>query len=113
MGKAERLHFSVSVVSYDKEMLSTYIHEYLRSRSFSNLDQRLLISYLLTFSKDFASETTGQFQLSFIMQPSGKERKKFYIFDPGHMPKMAAMSVYGKKIKKRIIFSRTTDCLEI
>ena len=31
---------------------------------------------------------------------SGKGKQKVYIFDPGHISKMATMAVYGKDLNK-------------
>ena len=53
-----------------------------------------------TFSKGFSFEPIQQSSFKFHMQPPGKRGKKCYIFGPGHMIKMAAMPIYGKKLKK-------------
>ena len=53
-----------------------------------------------TFSKDFSSETTGPISIKFHMQPLDRGGKKVCVFRLGHMTKMAAMPIYGKKLKK-------------
>ena len=50
-----------------------------------------------TFSKDFSSETTGPISIKFHMQPLDRGGKNVYIFRLGHMTKMAAMPIYGKR----------------
>ena len=52
------------------------------------------------FSKDFSSENTSPISIKFHMQPLDGGGKKVYIFRPGHMTKMAATPIYGKKLKK-------------
>ena len=47
-----------------------------------------------------SSETTGPISFKFHRQTSSKGGKKVYIFGSGHMIKMAAMSIYGKNLKK-------------
>ena len=59
-----------------------------------------------TFSKDFSSETTGPISIKFHMQPLDRGGKKVYIFRPGHMTKMAAMPIYGKKLKNLLLQNR-------
>ena len=52
---------------------------------------------LSTILKDFSSEKTGPISIKFHMQPLGKGGKKIYIFRLGHITKMAALPIYGKK----------------
>ena len=42
----------------------------------------------------------GQFHLNFICSLLAKGKNRKSIFGPGHMTKMAAVSVYGKNVKK-------------
>ena len=67
------------------------------------------ISCLSTFSKGLSSETTRPISFKFHVQPSNKGGKKVYIFCPGHLTKIATMSIYGKNLKKT--FS-SPDCRE-
>ena len=53
---------------------------------------------LSTFSNNFSSDTTRPISDKFHMQLPGKGGKKVYIFGPGHMIKMAALPIYGKKL---------------
>ena len=52
------------------------------------------------FSNIFSSETTGPIEAKFHMEPSWDERTKVCSNGPGHMTKMAAISIYGKNLKK-------------
>ena len=58
--------------------------------------KRILILHLSTFSKDFSSETTRTISFKFHMQPPCKGGKKVYIFGPGHLTKMAVITIYDK-----------------
>ena len=49
--------------------------------------------------------------LKFYMQPSSKGRKKFYLFNPGHMTKMAAIPIYVLAFKNRL--PRTTGSIAL
>ena len=98
--------FFVAVVLCDMEMyLYSASYEFKRSGTFSDLGQRSLVCCMSTFSKVFFSETTwssqkllGQFQLNLIY--SLQEERKLYIFGPGHMTKIATMSIYVENLKK-------------
>ena len=57
-------------------------------------------------SKIFFSETAGSIKTKFYVEPLKVGGTKVRSLDPGHMTKMAAMSIYGKNSKK-IFFSRT------
>ena len=46
------------------------------------------------------------------MKAYGRIGNKVYISKAGHMTKMAAMLVYGKKLKNRLVLDRLTDELE-
>ena len=55
MEKVEKVTFSAAMVLYDMKMLSnSTTKKFYRSRSFGDLGQRLLVSCLYTFSKDFS-----------------------------------------------------------
>ena len=53
-----------------------------------------------TFSNIFSSETTGPIEAKFHMEPPLDGETKVCSSDPGHMTKMAAMCIHGKKLKK-------------
>ena len=53
-----------------------------------------------TFSNIFSSETAWPIKAKFYDEPPWKEGTKVCINGPGHMTKMAAMPIYGKKLKK-------------
>ena len=55
-----------------------------------------------TSSKD-SFETSKSVLFKFHMQFLGKGGKKFYIFGPGHMTKMAAMFIYSKNLKNILL----------
>ena len=57
--------------------------------------------YLLsTFSNIFSSETTRPIEAKPYVEPLWDGGTKVCSNDPGHMPKMAAILTYGKKLKK-------------
>ena len=67
--------------------------------SCDDLGQRSIVSCLSIFSEDFSSEITGPISFKFHSQPPGKGVKNVYIFDPGHMTKMAAKPIlYGENL---------------
>ena len=53
-----------------------------------------------TFSNIFSSETAWPIKAKFYVEPPWEGRTKVCINGPGHMTKMAAMSIYGKNLKK-------------
>ena len=59
------------------------------------------------FSKIFFSETAWPIKAKFYMKHLWEGGTNVYINNPGHMTKMAAMPIYGKKPSK-IFFSGTT-----
>ena len=59
-----------------------------------------------TFSNIFSSETAWPIKAKFYVEPPWEGGTKVCINGPGHMTKMAAMPIYGKKPSK-IFFSRT------
>ena len=56
-----------------------------------------------TFSNLFSSETTGPIELKFHMKIPWDGVPKVYSNGPGHMTKMAAMPIYGKKPFKNLL----------
>ena len=59
-----------------------------------------------TFSNIFSSETAWPIKVKFYVEPPWEGGTKVFINGPGHMTKMAATPIYGKKPSK-IFFSRT------
>ena len=53
-----------------------------------------------TFSNIFSSETTRQIEAKFHMEAPWDGGTKVCSNCPGHMTKMAAMSIYGKNLQK-------------
>ena len=53
-----------------------------------------------TFSNVFCSETALPIKAKFFVDPPWEGGTKVYINGPGHMTKMAAMHIYGKKLQK-------------
>ena len=49
-------------------------------------------------SNTFFSQTTGPIKVKFHMEPPWDRGTKVCSNDPGHMTKMAAMSIYGKNL---------------
>ena len=106
------MDFSETIVVYDIKVDScSQLNEYMklyecqRSRSFIDLGPNLLDSIFLNF---FASITTGPIEVKFHVEPLldqkrymwewGGGRTNGYSNGPGHMTKMAAMPIYGKKL---------------
>ena len=56
---------------------------------------------LSTFSNIFSSETTGPIEAKFQMEPPWDGGTKVSSNGPGHMTRMAAMPIYGKKKLKK------------
>ena len=52
------------------------------------------------FSNVFSSETARPIKAKIFVEPPWEGGTKVYINSPGHMTKMAAMSIYGKNLKK-------------
>ena len=59
-----------------------------------------LLALSSTISKIFSSETTWPFKAKFYVEPPWEGGKKVYINGPGHITKMATMTIYGKNLKK-------------
>ena len=56
----------------------------------------------------------GRLKPNFIRSLLGKGETKVYSNGPGHLTKMAAMSIYGKNLKKNLLLrNQTTDDFEI
>ena len=63
-----------------------------------------------TFSNIFSSVTTWPIKAKFYVEPPWKGGTKVYINSPGHMTKMAAMPIYGKKpFKNLLLQNRRAD----
>ena len=67
----------------------------------------------ITFSNFFSLETTGPIEAKFHVEPSWIEGMKGCTNDIGHMNNMAAMSIYGKNLKKNLLlWNQKADDLE-
>ena len=66
----------------------------------------------VTFSTIFSSETTGPIEAKFHMEPPWDGGTIICSQGPGHMTKMAAMSIYGKNFKNLLLRSQKADDLE-
>ena len=55
---------------------------------------------LSTFSNVFSSEITGPIEAKFHMEPPWDGGTEVCSNGRGHLTKMAAMPIYGKKLKK-------------
>ena len=51
-----------------------------------------------TISNIFSSKTAWPIKAKFYVQPPWQGGEKVYINGPGHMTKMAAMTMYGKNL---------------
>ena len=51
-----------------------------------------------TISNVFSSEIAWPIRAKFYLEPPWEGGTKVYINGPGHMTKMAAMPIYGKKL---------------
>ena len=51
-----------------------------------------------TISNVFSSKTALPIKAKFYLEPPWQGGKKVYINGPGHMTKMAAMTIYGKNL---------------
>ena len=68
---------------------------------------RSLVCRPSTFLNIFSSVTTGPIKIKFHMETPKDAETKVCSSGPGHMTKMAAMPIYGKKNFKKIFFSIT------
>ena len=107
--KVNQWIFSETIVAYDIKVsrcsqLNEYmkLFEYQRSKSFIKLGPNLSDSIFLNF---FSSITTRLIEAKFHVEPPKDAGTKACSNGPGHMTKMAAMPIYGKKPLK--IFSGT------
>ena len=64
------------------------------------------------FSNVFSSETTWPIKAKFYVESPWGGRTKVYINGPGHMTKMAAMPIYGKKLKNLLLQNQKAYDLE-
>ena len=66
-----------------------------------------------TFSNIFSSETTGPMEAKFHLKSPWDRGKKVCSNGPGHMTKLAAMPIYGKKTLKYLLLrNQKADDLE-
>ena len=64
-----------------------------------------------TFSNFFSLETAGPIEAKFHVESPWDEQIKVCSNGPGHMTKMAAMSIYGKNLKN-LLWNQKGDDLE-
>ena len=62
-----------------------------------------------TFSNIFSSETARPIKAKFYVEPPWEGGTKVCLNGPGHMTKMAAMSIYGKNLKNLLLQNRRAD----
>ena len=91
------MDFSETIVDYDVKVgRCGQLNEYMKLyewRSLIDLGSKLSDSIFLIF---FSSITTGLIEAKFHMEPPWDDGMKVYSNRPGHMTKMAAMTIYGK-----------------
>ena len=92
------MDFSETFVVYDIKVgrcsqLNEYM-KYQRSKSFMNLGPNLSVSIFLNF---FSSITIRPIEVKFRVNPPWNGGTKTCSNGPGHLTKMAAMSIYGIK----------------
>ena len=84
--------------------LGTTIHPSVEARVEYGIGRLRRPSYVVrrlsTISNDFSSKTTGPIAIKFHIQLPGILGKKSCSNGLGHMANMAAMSIYGKNLKK-------------
>ena len=85
------------------------LHDYQRSRSFIDLCPR---SLSFNIFKPFFLETFWPMEAKLHVVPSWDGGTKDCSNCPGHMTKMAAMPIYGKNIKNRLLRNQKADDLE-
>ena len=74
----------------------------------------LSVCRVFTFSNVFSSGTTGPIEVKFHVEPPWDGGTKVCIWGLGHMTKMAAMPIYGKKpFKNLLIRNRWADLHEM
>ena len=56
-----------------------------------------------TFSNFFSLETSAPIEAKFLVDPPWDGGRKFCLNGPGHMTKMAAISICGKNLKKNLL----------
>ena len=71
------------------------LYAYQMSRSFTDLGPDLSDLIFVNF---FSSITTRPIKAKFYVEPPWNERTKASSNGPGHMTKIAAMPIYGKKL---------------
>ena len=77
-GKVEKVHVVVGFVLFNTIMQSdSSTMKFYMSKSFCDLGQKSHVSRLLTFSKGFYTETTGQFHVNFICTLLAKVERKY------------------------------------
>ena len=64
------------------------------------------------FSNVFSSETAWPTKAKFYLEPPWEGGTKVCINGPGHMTKMAAMSIYGKNLENLLLQNRKADFYE-
>ena len=70
----------------------------------------MYVCMLSTFSNVFSSETTGPIEAKIHTKPPWIGGTK--VCSNGHMTKMATMPIYGKNLKKLLLWNQKADDLE-
>ena len=65
-----------------------------------------------TYLNIFSSETTGPIEAKFHMEPPWVGETHVCSNGPGHTSRMAAMPIYGKKLKNLVLRNLKADDLE-
>ena len=63
--------------------------------------------------KRLSSETAWPIKAKFYMEPPWEGGTKVYINGPGHMTKVAAIPIYGKKLKNLLLQNQMSYDLEL
>ena len=113
--KGKTMDFSETDVVYDVKVgrcsqlnKDLKLYEYQRSRSFTDVGPNRLD---LIFFNFFSSITTRPFEAKFYVESLWDGGTKACSNGPGHMTKVAAMTIYGKK-KKNLLWNLKADDLE-
>ena len=85
------------------------LYDYQRSRSFIDLGPNLSDSEFFNF---FSSITARPIEAKFHVKPPWNKGMNASSNGPGHMTKMTAMPIYGKILKKLLLWNLKVGDLE-